>query len=74
MESLKDPFIHVTNPILQKKNSSFIIGKNYDAQYDNDWTLKALENYFKEHNLNYGIIWERIKDILNNQLLIKNLF
>ena len=56
MESLKDPFIHVTNPILQKKNSSFIIGKNYDDQYGNDWTLKALENYFKEHNLNYGII------------------
>ena len=56
MESLKDPFIYVTNLILQKKNSSFIIGKNYDDQYGNDWTLKALENYFKEHNLNYGII------------------
>ena len=74
MESLKDPFIYVTNLILQKKNSSFIIGKNYDDQYGNDWTLKALENYFTDNNLNYGIIQERIKDILNNQLLIKNLF
>ena len=57
MESLKDPFIYVTNPIFQKKNSSFIIGKNYDDQYCNDWTLKALENYFKENNLiwNYMI-------------------
>ena len=70
MESLKDPFIYVTNPILQKKNSSFIIGKNYDAQYDNDWTLKALENYFTDNNLNYGIIQERIKDIVVKQSIV----
>ena len=67
MDTLKDPFMHITNPFVQKLNSSFVSGKNYDDQIGNDWTLKGLENYFKDNNLNYEFLWERIKDMVVKQ-------
>ena len=67
MDTLKDPYMHVTNQHFQMHNESFVTGLKYDDQYGNDWTLKGLENYFKENNLNYEIVWERIKDLVIKQ-------
>ena len=67
IDPLKDPYMHVTNQHFQMHNESFVTGFNYDDQYGDDWTLKGLEKYFIENNLNYEIVWERIKDLVIKQ-------
>lgn len=52
---LNNPFIHLTNYAVNKKNPKF--------SPDYKWTLTALQSYFTTHDLDFSLIWTQIKDI-----------
>ena len=55
-------FAHLTNYSVNKYNPNF--NSSAEDGQGHKWTLTALKKYFFEHNLNFSLIWQKIKDIV----------
>jgi len=58
---LDNPFIHLTNYSVNKKNPKFKASAAGDS--GSKWTLSALRQYFEAHDMDYNLLWAQIKDI-----------
>jgi tubulin polyglutamylase TTLL5 len=64
---ISNRFAHLTNYSVNKQNPDF-----YSTAEDgkgHKWTLTALKKYFSEKNLNFSLIWQKIKDIVIKTIL-----
>jgi hypothetical protein len=63
-EKMNDRYIHLTNYSINKTSLNFEQNDSVNDEFGEKWTLNTLKNYFKKNNLNFGKVWEKIKDII----------
>ena len=66
ISKLKNPYIHLTNTSINKKNLNYKRVTDPSKDDGNDWTLTVLKKYIKKkHNINFDkIILPKINDII----------
>ena len=58
-------YMHLTNYSVNKTSSNFDNNISLeDKCTGSKWSLSAYKNYFKENNLDFEILWDKIKDII----------
>lgn len=61
----KNRLAHLTNYSLNKHSKDFEIPSNeIKDNVGSKWSLSALKQYFKAHQIDFMIIWEQIEDII----------
>ena len=63
-EKMNDRYIHLTNYSINKTSLNFEQNDSVNDEFGEKWTLNTLKNYFQKNNLDFGKVWEKIKDII----------
>ena len=60
-EDIANPFIHLTNYSVNKKNPKFV--SSCSGETGSKWALSSLSRYYTDHGLDFPHLWSQIKDI-----------
>jgi hypothetical protein len=63
-EKMNDRYIHLTNYSINKTSVNFAQNDSVNDEFGEKWTLFTLRHYFEKNNLDFNIVWEKIKDII----------
>lgn len=69
-KTMKKRYVHLTNFSVNKRSEKFV--KNQDACVDGEgskWSLNALRKVFKEKNLEFDPVFEKIHDVIIKALI-----
>ena len=79
LESLENKYIFLTNTAINQHNKDYIFPNNSFDSNANIWCLKTYQKFLKKNNIDYNLIWEKIKDLIikivisfQDKILIKN--
>jgi len=62
-EEIQDKYMFLTNTGINQKNEKYIFPHEYNDSKANIWNLDTYKNYLKSKNVDYDVIFEKIKDI-----------
>lgn len=67
--NMSNRYIHLTNYSVNKNSLKYNINVEIDGENGSKWSLSTLRHYFKENNLKFEPVWEKIKDIMIKTIL-----
>jgi len=62
--TIDNKFVHLTNTAINKQNKKYIYPKNSDDYTANKWNFNTYKKYLKSKNIDYKLLFEKIKDIV----------
>lgn len=65
---LRNKFSHLTNASINKHSPQYDVAKEGIGP-GSKWTLKQLQRYFDQMEINYDFIWKRIENLVNLTLI-----
>ena len=68
-EKMSNIYIHLTNYSINKTSTNFEQNDTVDGEFGEKWTLYTLRKYFEKNNLDFSVVWVKIKDIIIKVIL-----